>query len=115
MSKKANLPAPPDFRLAQAFDFTADDLSANRAGYMTQRQLMKINVSGRGAYNRMMQWLFKREPEDTENRMPEVAMICGRARLRHHVAPRRGSSMFGNRPFDEIYILGFERAMYDSA
>lgn len=71
---------PPDIRLAHAFHFTADDLSANRSGYLSRAQQGRLSV----AAQRLVKRLFQRGGVGFR----EVLSICGRAHLEHDIINR---------------------------
>lgn len=103
---KSDLP-PPDNRLAKRFKFTTGDLYANRAGYLSWRQIGWWEMVNQRLLNGMYR-LLGREAQTPEFRMGEVKSLCGRARLKHTIVNEAGI-----RPvFYETFTLqleGYER------
>ncbi|MGB1288196.1 MAG: hypothetical protein ACPG7F_16785 [Aggregatilineales bacterium] len=62
----------PDKQLARVFNFTADDLAANQAGYMSGAQMHGLPVQ--------LRWLIKLLPAISER--DEICVISGRVQLR---------------------------------
>lgn len=89
--------ALPDRQLARAFGFTASDLNANRAGYLSRAQIW-------GAppwLQRWLGWLGYFVPVRVSRR-PRVRVTCGRAYLTHE---RREFHSFFRVDFVEYYAL----------
>ena len=88
-------------QLAQAFDFTAEDLAANREGYLTWRQRDFFDLVLRHWVRELLQALGRTKKK---KRKPDVVSICGRIQLEHRVdsypAPR-------NMVFQEHHLLKF--------
>ena len=68
----------PNRQLARAFAFSADDLVANRSGYLTQAQAWTIPLWMRGVFQRMIDL----SPLKTSQRKT-VDMLCGRVELHY--------------------------------
>ncbi len=67
----------PNRQLAQVFRFSADDLVANRAGYLTQAQAWAIPLRMRGMFHRLSQLI------DLYSKRKKVEMLCGRVNLQY--------------------------------
>lgn len=105
---KTQLADPPDFRLAKAFQFTAEDLYANREGILSWRQ--------RGFSDRLLYRLIYimralpfigrlwRNAESPKKQVRLVASLCGRIQLDHHIVDKRLSR---STLFYEYYQLVF--------
>ena len=72
--RKTSRNAVPDRQLAQAFGFTMDDLSANRAGYLSLAQQWGIPLALRRTFGLIADWL------PVSPALP-VASVCGRVAL----------------------------------
>lgn len=80
--KRKHSPATPYGNLGRVFQFTRDDLAANRAGYLTQAQQLQFAFWERRVFGRLMRvpplsWLVR-----THQRRAEK--ITGSARKHHH-------------------------------
>jgi len=85
--------SPPDIRIARAFKFDMDDLTANRDGVLSWRQrglsdwiayrvmfgLRQLPIIGR--------WF--RVSQSSKKQPRRVDSICGRVKLEHHIVDRR--------------------------
>lgn len=69
----------PDYRLAKQFNFSANDLSANRAGYMTFAQEWGVPLWVRGRVGWMSDFLPYRQFSRSLRR--EVGEVCGKVQL----------------------------------
>ncbi len=96
---------PPDIRLARAFDFTVEDLAANRAGYMTWQQRGLFGAKVLRWWSWLTRWLF--DGRKNKKRKGHVASVCGRAKLEHYIADRPGPR---DTIFYEYYILKFHNS-----
>lgn len=74
---------PPDIRLAKAFNFTSEDLAANRLGFITSAQETNTVVWQRDLFSRLGT-IFK--PLSNKQRA-EVGKRCGRVEINHEVRP----------------------------
>lgn len=84
---------PPDIRLAKAFQFTMDDLLANRAGVLSWRQrglsdrIAHRISSGLRRLPIVGTWLSNAYPP---KKSPyAIQTLCGRIQLEHYVVDRR--------------------------
>ena len=92
----------PDRRLAQAFWFTAEDLEANRAGFITWRQRDLID----GAIDRAWRWLVRQlwfSSTAKKKKRRQVQTLCGRAHLQHYVVDRNPNQR--SKDFYEYFTL----------
>lgn len=79
--------ALPNIRLAKAFKFTADDIAANRQGFLSYRQ-RGINPT----LMRLLQLIRSQFRQNLKNKpiTTPVKSVCGRAKLEHTVINRPG-------------------------
>jgi len=83
----------PDIRIAKAFKFTADDLTANRQGILSWRQRgLSDWIAFRVLYTLrhlpvLGQWFSRSQTPKKHPR--QVQSICGRIILEHHIVDRR--------------------------
>lgn len=68
----------PNRQLARVFRFSADDLVANRAGYLTQAQAWSIPLWMRGIFHQLSQFFAKNGKQ-----RQGVGMLCGRVNLQY--------------------------------
>ena len=101
--KKTGERYAPDQRLAQAFDFTADDLAANRAGFMAWGQAWGLGRIGQRWFRVMivLARTFGLQP-----RREDVLNFCGRARLQH-IVKATNEPRASARPIVEHYTVYF--------
>lgn len=94
---------PPDIRLAQAFHFTADDLAANRSGYLSRRQQGWLLFALQAMFARAARRLNAGKNTLKLGFHP-VASHCGRAQVEHEIINR-----MTQRPiFYEVFRLRLE-------
>lgn len=94
----------PNRQLAQAFSFSADDLVANRSGYLTQAQAWSIPLWMRGIFQQMSDFSpFKQKQNKT------VDMLCGRAVLTYE--QQQIESIFHS-DFVEVYKLSINTMQF---
>ncbi len=73
----------PDTRLAKVFNFTAEDLAANRLGFITSDQQLNTPLWQRRLFTRLSTiFNFK-----FHKQRPEVGERCGRVELKHETRP----------------------------
>lgn len=99
---------PPDRRLAKAFDFTMDDLNANRSGVLSRRQHGFSDVMAYYVMYSLHQvaWfkrLFSSKAPSKKTEQP-IQSICGRINLEHHIVDKR---LIRSSLFYEYYHLVF--------
>jgi len=76
--KRKRRPELPDRQIARAFGFSAEDLAANRSGFMSLAQQWDIPAS----WQRWLPWLALPLAAMTSRREP-VRELCGRAHLHY--------------------------------
>lgn len=98
----------PNRRLAKAFNFTADDLLANRSGVLSWRQR---GVSDWLAYRLL--FMLRQMPlinrwfsrgSSTKKAPHHIESVCGRIHLEHHIVDKR---LIRSSLFYEYYHLIF--------
>jgi hypothetical protein len=75
--KRKNQHTLPNRQLARIFNFSAQDLAANRAGFMSQAQKWGVALWLRRLFN------VGTDIASRKSRHPTIAHICGRAKLEY--------------------------------
>lgn len=94
----------PNRQLARAFTFSADDLVANRSGYLTQAQAWSIPLWMRGIFQQMSDFLPFAQKQNKA-----VDIICGRAVLTYE--QQQIESVF-HTDFVEVYKLSINTMQF---